>query len=60
MNTKINLWLAAGSSLVLSVLVWLDPTLTWRDCIGVHIGIWSMVVGQGVVQIIQDQNKHQV
>lgn len=49
---KINLALAAGGSLMFALIALLDPNVTWRDCIGVHIGIWAMALGQCWTQFI--------
>lgn len=54
LQTKINFYLAAGGSLVLCLLTLIDPGVTWRQCLGVHIGIWAMAIGQGIAQILID------
>jgi len=51
---KINFALAAGGSAVLGLLVLIDLGLTWRQCLGVHIGILAMAIGQSIVGILID------
>lgn len=59
-HLKLNLLLAAAGSLVLCLLVLIDPGITWRQCLGVHIGIWAMGVGQSIAQIlVDDRNQHE-
>jgi hypothetical protein len=56
-HLKLNLLLAAGGSLVLCILALIDPGITWRQCLGVHIGIWAMGVGQSIAQILVEDQK---
>lgn len=57
---KINLALAATGSLLFSLIAMLDPNVAWRDCIGVHIGIWAMALGQCWTQfILNDKTTHE-
>ena len=57
---KINLALAANASLALALGTWIDPQITWRECIGVHIGIWAALTGNCVVfTLIEHTTTHE-
>jgi len=57
---SVTLCLAAGGSLLFSMIVWLDPDLAWQSCIGIHLGIWAMAIGQCVTQFLIDhKTKHE-